>query len=218
LSNPLRTVTKGINLITAIFNPSESNVQAVVNILFPRLDPVELRKRVIAYDRYLNDPRFQGKEKEEERKRLYLYCDPVPALFLEFNVTNYGETPRRVLASWWPYISEILLHPESKLYSIMAKDESIGQILGTKEGIAYLKFLAQRDYDFFYDYITQFPRAHISCGPKSRIKYGQLHSGAVSQWCFYCDRCGKPFSEQEVYGNETVKLRPKKKAKTGKMN
>ena len=213
MGNPLRTVTKGISLITAIFNPSEENVKHIINVLFPRLDPAELRKRVIAYDRYLHDPRFQRPGKEEERKRLFLYCDPVPALFLEFNITNYGETPRNVLASWWPYISEILLHPEAKLYPIMARDAAIGNIIGTKEGLAYLRFLAQRDYDFFYDYITQFPRGHVPCGPKSRIKYGQLHSGPLSQWCFYCDKCGKPFSEEAVYGHETAKLKPKKKAR-----
>lgn len=199
----LTTLNKGMKLATAVFNPSPENAEFFIDYLFPKMDAVELRKRVIAYDSFLNDPKLD----EETRRRLGLYCDPIPSLFAGFDITKYGKTAREVLASWWPYISEILLNPETKLYPIMAKDLQVKGVLHTKEGIVYLRYLADRDYNFFYDYIKEFPRSHVNCPRtegeygwyKTRITYGLLKSGPVESWTFYCNACGEPFSEKEVY-------------------
>lgn len=211
-TNPLKTISKGINLVSAIFDPSEENAEFFINMLFPKLDPQELAKRIVAYDKFLNDKTLD----DESRRRMGIYCDPIPGLFTSFDITSYGQTPRQVLASWWPYISKILLNPETKLYPIMGRDANVASILGTKEGITYLRYLAQRDYDFFYDYITKFPRAHTGCKVAdpwyaSRISYGVLRSGAIEGWTYYCDKCGTPFTEEEVYDNDyTVHLVAKK--------
>ena len=207
----------GLDIVTAIFNPSEQNADILIGYLFPKLDAGELQKHVIMWDKYLHDEHAT----EEQKQRWYAECDPVPHLFTGFDISKYGNQPRVILAKWWPYISDILLHPSTRLYPILSRDAPVKKILSTIEGQEYLKFLAQRDYEFFYNYIKFFPRVHVDpaivgkdaatkkeivekikvsgkrvCGGK--IKYGKVRRENVTLWMYYCVRCGQPFSEDSV--------------------
>lgn len=219
---------KTIDLITAAFNPSDENAEILIGYLFPRIKAQELQKRIIMWDRYLHR-RITDQQKQE----YYSKCDPVPQLFIGFDIAKYGQA-RPVLAKWWPYISEILLHPGTQLYPILARDAQIRKLLETREGQEYLKFLAQRDYEFFYRYIKYFPRLHVDpamvghdtatkrelvelyrktpfCSGK--IRYGKRRSETVTVWAYYCMKCGESFSEESVMSKTVKILREKKKPK-----
>lgn len=224
MKNKAKVLFHSIDVLTAAFNPSEKNADILIGYLFPKLDSAELHRHVIMWDRYLHDE----KATEEQRQRWYAECDPVPHLFTGFNISKYGNRAREMLIRWWPYISDILLHPTIRLYPILSRDEKIKKILSTSEGQEYLKFLAKRDYEFFYKYIKYFPRIHIdpaiigrdaaqkaeiirrlretgkrACGGK--IQYGKMHLEGVTVWTYYCVRCGVPFGEQELF-EKTIRV------------
>ncbi len=206
-----------LDLATGIVNPNDQTADTIIERLLPKLSYSDLSKAIIARDQYLNNPNLTP----EQREALFYKFDPVSALFNEFDLNRYKsihillrKRGKRTHKSWWDYISEYLRNPE-KLYTVLSKnDKAIADLLQTKEGLEYLKYLGNRDYDFFYRWTWFFPRYHRGCN--GRIKYGRRRVDSLPVWGFYCARCGEIIPEDimnEDYKTETYTYMRRKKTK-----
>ena len=207
-----------VDAITHSFAPTEESAQTIIDRLLPKLKYQDLAAAIIARDKYLYDTTLTA----EQKQSLFLKFDPISALFTEFDLNKYRKlhyflrkSRKPTGKSWWDYISDYLQRPDKVIKALSKTDSNIYDLLNTKEGIEYVKYLCKTDYDFFYRWTWFFPRKHKGCN--GWIKYGKKSHGGVVGWTFYCSRCGVTISNAQIerdYNTEEITYKYIKKKKT----
>ena len=125
-----------LKAVTGLLTPNEESAEAFISLGLERLD-VDWFKKAI--------PEWKKRDNGGDPK---LY-DPVPYLknFFDYNKA----LAKGYLNSWWPYIEDIITDPMKLMLILERKPETI-QYLNTEDGREYLKWVAQKVYDFLYDY------------------------------------------------------------------
>ena len=207
-----------VDLATSVANPNEQSAKIIIERLLPRVTYTDLAKAIIAHDKYLNDKTLP----EEKKQMLFYQFDPISAMFNEFDINKYKtihsllkKKGKRSGKSWWDYISDYLKRPEKLMRVLSQEDPNIKNLMETKEGLEYVRYLCMRDYDFFYHWTWFFPRRHVGC--HGMIKYGSVKTHSMNIWAFYCAKCGMVIPEATMdtdYVKEeyTYKIIKKKKA------
>ncbi|MHB8552801.1 MAG: hypothetical protein ACYDAO_04355 [Thermoplasmataceae archaeon] len=191
-------VGRSIDAITSAFSPNEKNVESMISFLLPQLKPQDLREAILKYEKFTTDQTLN----DAERISLYNEIDPVATLFTHFKLNGYKGI-RKIIKRrskengkrWWDYIALYLGSPE-KLTVVMGADPRIKQLLQTREGMIYLKFLAERTYDFFYHWVWDFPRRHVDDDGKIIFKKTRIQGVAMSG--FICKICNLFWSDEQM--------------------
>lgn len=174
------TINKIIDLIGAPFNPSEENVDVVIDYFIPVITKEALANNLKAFAYYL-------KTKDESLKPLF---DPMYPLMKNYSNILNGKSEyiiRKIGRRWWRYILPLIQNPSVVAEKIIKKKPEIEQMLNGVIGKQYMQYFTKRLADFFEIWLWKFPRWHNGCG--GLIRYG-LVSPKGNLWGFYCRRCG----------------------------
>lgn len=180
-----KKLLSSIDTAFAIFSPSEKNVYAVCDYIFPTLKADDLRRTMIYYGQY----------KQTSDPSLIKHFDPVWALFSEYQSlqkTNVERVIRRMVRAWWKYIESLVLKPDVVIKYLSQKEPLVEEILTTPLGQDYTIYFTKRMKDFFYVFAWKMPRFHNNCG--GLIRYGHTAQG----YRFFCRKCNEIFSEKDI--------------------